>query len=59
MKDAEKSLRSFKAVNYGEIIQLADGVKVRFQDAGTFWDLPSLKSGSKRGRGEKIIFSGD
>ncbi|MBP1696949.1 MAG: RNA-metabolising metallo-beta-lactamase, partial [Deltaproteobacteria bacterium] len=33
-KDAEKSLRHFQPVSYDEIVPLAEGLKVRFRDAG-------------------------
>jgi len=60
MKDAEKCLRSFKAVNYGEIIQVADGVKVRFQDAGHILGSAIVEIWVEEGGEEKkLIFSGD
>ena len=34
VKDAERSLQYFQAIGYNERLPLADGVKVRFQDAG-------------------------
>jgi len=60
MKDAEKSLRSFQAVNYGEILQLADGVKVCFQDAGHILGSAIIEIWVEEGGQEKkLIFSGD
>ena len=55
MKDAEKCLRYFQTVNYDEIIQLADGVKVRFQDAGHILGSAIIEIWVEEGgRGEKI-----
>jgi metallo-beta-lactamase family protein len=60
MKDAEKSLRSFQAVNYGEILRLADGVKVCFQDAGHILGSAIIEIWVEEGGQEKkLIFSGD
>ena len=60
MKDAEKCLRYFQAVNYDEIIQLADGVKVRFRDAGHILGSAIIEIWTEEERQEKkIIFSGD
>jgi metallo-beta-lactamase family protein len=60
MKDAEKCLRYFQAVNYDEIIQLSDGVKVRFQDAGHILGSAIIEIWDEEGGQEKkIIFSGD
>jgi metallo-beta-lactamase family protein len=60
MKDAEKCLRSFQAVNYGEIIQWADGVKVRFQDAGHILGSAIIEIWIEEGGEEKkLVFSGD
>jgi metallo-beta-lactamase family protein len=60
MKDAEKCLRYFQAVNYDEIIQLSDGVKVRFQDAGHILGSAIIEIWVEEGGQEKkIIFSGD
>ena len=60
MKDAEKCLRYFQAVHYDEIIQLSDGVKVRFQDAGHILGSAIIEIWVEEGGQEKkIIFSGD
>jgi len=59
-KDAEKSLRYFQPVAYGEIVQLAEGVKARFQDAGHILGSAIIEIWVQEGAGEKkIIFSGD
>ena len=59
-KDAEKSLRCFQPVSYGEIVQLAEGVKVRFQDAGHILGSAIIEIWiQKEGEEKKIVFSGD
>ena len=60
MKDAEKCLRYFQSVNYDEILQLADGVKVRFRDAGHILGSAIIEIWVEEGGQEKkLIFSGD
>ncbi len=59
-KDAEKSLRCFQPVNYDEMVQLSDGLKVRFKDAGHILGSAIIEIWVQEGRGEKkIVFSGD
>ena len=59
-KDAEKSIRYFQKVNYNEKFQLADGVKVRFQDAGHILGSAIIEIWVEEGGEEKkVIFSGD
>ena len=59
-EDAEKSLRYFQPVSYGEIVQLAEGVKVRFQDAGHILGSAIIEIWVQEGGEErKIVFSGD
>jgi metallo-beta-lactamase family protein len=60
VEDAGKSLRHFQTVKYDEIFQLADGVKVRFQDAGHILGSAIVEIWvEEAGVGRKIIFSGD
>jgi metallo-beta-lactamase family protein len=60
VEDAKKSLRYFQIVKYDEIFQLADGVKVRFQDAGHILGSAIIEIWvEEAGVGRKIIFSGD
>jgi metallo-beta-lactamase family protein len=60
MEDAEKSLRSFQTIHYDEIIPLADGVKVRFQDAGHILGSAIIEIWVEEAGGQKkIVFSGD
>jgi metallo-beta-lactamase family protein len=59
-EDAEKSLRSFQTIHYDEIIPLADGVKVRFQDAGHILGSAIIEIWvDEAGDQKKIVFSGD
>ena len=59
-KDAEESLRTFQPVSYGEIVQLAEGVKARFQDAGHILGSAIIEIWVQEGGEEKkIVFSGD
>lgn len=60
VKDAERSLSYFHPVKYGEIFQMGNGVKVRFQDAGHILGSAIIELWTEEGGGgEKIIFSGD
>ena len=60
MKDAEKSLQYFETVKYDEMLDLADGVKVRFQDAGHILGSAIVEVWiEEEGEKKKIIFSGD
>ena len=60
MKDAEKSLQYFETVKYDEMLDLADGVKVRFQDAGHILGSAIVEVWiEEEGGKKKIIFSGD
>jgi metallo-beta-lactamase family protein len=59
-KDAVKSLQSFRTVAYDEIVQLADGLKARFQDAGHILGSALIEIWVQEGGEEKkIVFSGD
>jgi len=60
VKDAEKSLKCFLTVNYNEIVSLADGLKVRFQDAGHILGSAIIELWVEEGgEGKKLVFSGD
>src|SRR4030043_253229 len=60
MKDAEKCLRYFQSVNYDEILQRADGLKVRFRDAGHILGSAIIEIWvEERGQEKKLILSGD
>jgi len=59
-EDAEKSLRYFQPVSYNETVPLADGLKVRFQDAGHILGSAMIEIWVQEGGEEKkIVFSGD
>jgi metallo-beta-lactamase family protein len=60
VKDAETSLRSFHPVNYDEVVSLADGVRVRFLDAGHILGSAMIEIWLEEdGKGRKMVFSGD
>jgi metallo-beta-lactamase family protein len=60
VEDVERSLRYFQTVGYDEIISLADGLKVRFQDAGHILGSAMIEIWVEEGGGErKLVFSGD
>ena len=60
MKDAENSLQYFQPVRYGEMIQLMDGIKVQFQDAGHILGSAIIELWIEEGgQGRKLVFSGD
>ncbi len=58
--DAERSLRYFQSVPYDEIISVADGISVRFQDAGHILGSAIIEIWVEEGGLErKLVFSGD
>lgn len=60
VKDAEKSLRLFAPVNYDEIISPAEGLKVRFLDAGHILGSAIIELWvEEEGEEKKLVFSGD
>ena len=59
-KDVEKSLQYFQPVSYDEIVQLADGLRVRFRDAGHILGSAIIEIWvEEEGQERKLIFSGD
>ena len=59
-QDAEKSLSYFQTVDYGEMVSPADGVKVRFQDAGHILGSATIELWvDQEGIEKKLVFSGD
>lgn len=59
-EDAEKSLQYFQAVGYDEILSLADGLKVRFRDAGHILGSAIIEIWvEEEGQEKKLVFSGD
>ena len=60
MEDAEGALRCFVRCRYGEEIRIAEGIKIRFIDAGHLLGSSSIEVWVKEGKTEKkIVFSGD
>ncbi|NWG01310.1 MAG: MBL fold metallo-hydrolase [Syntrophaceae bacterium] len=60
VNDAEKSLRYFQTVNYGERFPLADGITVCFQDAGHILGSAIIEIWLEEGKeNRKLVFSGD
>lgn len=60
LQDAEDALKLFSPFNYGETVEIADGVKITFSDAGHLLGSASvLLEICEDGKTEKILFSGD
>jgi len=60
VKDAERSLQYFQTIGYNEVLQITDGVKVRFQDAGHILGSAMIEIWvEEEGEEKKIVFSGD
>lgn len=60
VQDAERSLPLFSPVNYDEIVPLANGLRVRFQDAGHILGSAIIELWVGEGESErKLVFSGD
>ncbi|CUM83944.1 Ribonuclease TTHA0252 [Blautia hydrogenotrophica] len=60
MEDAMGVLKNFVGCEYGKIIHLSEGIRVRFIDAGHLMGSASIEIWLKEdGKEEKIVFSGD
>ncbi|MBR2831820.1 MAG: MBL fold metallo-hydrolase [Oscillospiraceae bacterium] len=60
VEDAEKTVQLFRTVEYGEKEQIADGVSVRFIDAGHLLGSASVYLDvTENGAAKTILFSGD
>lgn len=60
MKDAEAALGQFKYTSYGKEIEIFDGIKIEFTDAGHLLGSASIKiTVTENGKEKSIIFSGD
>jgi metallo-beta-lactamase family protein len=60
VKDVERSLQYFQTIGYGEMLSLADGLKVRFQDAGHILGSAIIELRVEdEGQERKLVFSGD
>lgn len=59
-QDAAKSLAIFQGVKYDEIVEVADNIKVRFNDAGHMLGSSIIEVWiTENGETQKIVFSGD
>ena len=59
-EDAEECLEVFEAVNYDQIIQIDNNIKVRFNDAGHMLGSSIIEIWiTENGKEKKIVFSGD
>ena len=59
-EDAQECLQLFQAVNYDEIIEISDNLKVRFNDAGHMLGSAIIEIWVKENeKEEKIVFTGD
>ncbi len=58
--DAEKSIRQFVPVKYGDIVDIVPGVKARFRDAGHILGSSFIEMWvEENGKTTKLVFSGD
>ena len=60
-EDAEKCLKLFENIEYGELVQIDENVIVRFNDAGHMLGSAIIEVWVKEepGKTEKIVFTGD
>ncbi len=59
-EEAEKSLEIFKPVDYDEIVDVAENIQVRFNDAGHMLGSSIIEIWvTENGKTEKIVFTGD
>jgi metallo-beta-lactamase family protein len=60
LKDAEGAIRQFRPVSYGEVLQVGEGVMVRFTDVGHLLGSACIELWLTEGdETRKIVFSGD
>lgn len=60
VEEAKAVLRQFRTVNYGQIVELSDTVRVRFIDAGHLLGSASIEIWiDEDGTERKLVFSGD
>jgi len=59
-EDAAKSMEIFRSVQYDEIVDVADNIQVRFNDAGHMLGSSIIEIWvTENGKTEKIVFTGD
>lgn len=60
MADAEQALRQFEAYPYNETVQICDGIRTRFSDAGHLLGSSSIYiEVTESGQTRTLLFSGD
>ena len=60
MEDAENILKCFEKCNYGDIIEICPGIKVRFSDVGHLLGSACIEVWvQENGQERKLVFSGD
>ncbi len=60
MQDAEAAIRLFEPMEYGEVFQVAPGVRARFVDVGHLLGSASIEIwATEDGQTKKLVFSGD
>ena len=60
LADAEAALQQIQTYEYGQIFEICDGVKVRFQDAGHLLGSSAVEIwATEGGVTKKLVFSGD
>ena len=60
LADAEAALQQIQTYEYGQIFEICDGVKVRFQDAGHLLGSSAVEVwATEGGVTKKLVFSGD
>ncbi|MDN5318982.1 MAG: metallo-beta-lactamase family protein [Thermovirga sp.] len=60
LEDVERSLERLRSVGYDDVVEIVDGLKVRFRDAGHILGSAILEVWLKEGDEEvKVVFSGD
>lgn len=59
-EDAEQALKQLKSASYDDVIDIEEGVRVRFRDAGHILGSANLEMWlSEEGEEVKVVFSGD
>lgn len=59
-EDAVRILRQFVACDYGEIVEVSEGLKIRFTDVGHLLGSSAVEVwAEEEGKETKIVFSGD
>ncbi|MEG1609229.1 MAG: MBL fold metallo-hydrolase, partial [Clostridia bacterium] len=58
--EVEQTIRQFRAVDYDSVVDVCDGVKARFIDAGHLLGSSSIEvTATENGKTKVIVFSGD